>query len=361
MPVTVDNVLAALSNVIDPDLKKDLVSLGMIQDLEIKGTHVSFSLVLTTPACPLKESLKKACIRAIHDMVDAQATVEVNVTSKVTSHRETQEPLLPGVKNIIAVASGKGGVGKSTIAANLAVSLAATGARTGLIDADIYGPSVPLMFDIHEPRLEPVEENGKTKVAPIHKYGVDLLSIGFFVDPSSALIWRGPMASGALKQLLTDAAWGELDYMIIDLPPGTGDIHLSLVQSVPLTGVVIVTTPQEVALADARKAVNMFSNEKIKVPILGIVENMSWFTPAELPDNKYYLFGKDGGKRLSKELDLPLLAQIPLIQGVRESGDNGKPGVLDNNSPAQPFFQTLAEQTARQVSIVNAREHAPLQ
>lgn len=361
MPVTVDNVLAALSHVIDPDLKKDLVSLGMIQNLEVKGNHVSFSLVLTTPACPLKDSLKKACIRAIHDMVDAQATVDVNVTSKVTSQRETQEPLLPGVKNIIAVASGKGGVGKSTVAANLAVSLAATGARTALIDADIYGPSVPLMFDIQNPRLSPVEENGKTKVAPIRKYEVDLLSIGFFVDPASALIWRGPMASGALKQLLTDAAWGELDYMIIDLPPGTGDIHLSLVQSVPLTGVVIVTTPQEVALADARKAVNMFSNENIHVPILGIVENMSWFTPAELPTNKYYLFGKDGGKRLSEELNLPLLAQIPLIQSVREAGDTGKPGVLDNDSPARPFFQGLAEQTARQVSVVNAREHAPLQ
>lgn len=356
MPLTVENVLAALSHVIDPDLKKDLVSLGMIRDLEINGKEVSFSLVLTTPACPLKDSLKKACIRAIHDMVDPEAKVQVHLSSRVTSPRESQQPLLGGVKNIIAVASGKGGVGKSTVAANLAVSLAATGASVGLVDADIYGPSVPLMFDMHDVAMQAVEENGKARVVPPKKYGVNLLSIGFFVDASTALIWRGPMASAALKQLFTDAHWGELDYMIIDLPPGTGDIHLSLVQSTPLTGVVIVTTPQEVALADARKAVNMFNNEKINVPILGIIENMSWFTPAELPQNKYFLFGNGGGAKLATELGLPLLGQIPLIQGVREAGDNGKPGALDSTNPAWPFFHQLAEETARQISIINNKQ-----
>lgn len=355
MTVTVENILAALSHVIDPDLKKDIVSLGMIRDLEIDNNEITFSLVLTTPACPFKESLKKACIRAIHDIAAPDAIVNVNVTSRTTSTREEGTSLLPGVKNIIAVASGKGGVGKSTVAANLAVRLAEMGAKVALLDADIYGPSVPLMFDLQRPALESIEIDGKSKVLPVNKYGVDLLSIGFFVDAESAMIWRGPMASGALKQLLTDCHWGELDYMVIDLPPGTGDIHLSLVQSVTLTGIVIVTTPQEVALADARKAVNMFNNEKIKVPILGIVENMSWFTPEELPENKYYLFGREGGKRLATELSLPLLGQIPIIQGVREAGDEGKPGVLNNGSPAQPYFQSLAEQTVRQVSIINAR------
>jgi ATP-binding protein involved in chromosome partitioning len=357
MPVSVDNVLAALGHVIDPDLKQDLVSLGMIRDLQIQGNDITFSLVLTTPACPLKESLKKACIRAIHDMVDSSARVTINLSSRVTSHRKEEGPILSGVKNVIAVASGKGGVGKSTISANLAVSLAATGARIALVDADIYGPSVPLMFDALNAQLESVEDGDKVKVLPFEKYGVQLLSIGFFVDASKALIWRGPMASSALKQLFTDAQWCDLDYMIIDLPPGTGDIHLSLVQSVPLTGAIIVTTPQEVALADARKAVNMFANDKINVPILGVVENMSWFTPSELPNNKYFLFGKDGGATLARETGLPLLGQIPLIQGVREGGDSGKPGALDQNNPARPYFQALAEETARQVSVVNARKN----
>jgi ATP-binding protein involved in chromosome partitioning len=355
--ITTEQVLNALGQVIEPDLKKDLVSLGMIRDLEIEGHKVRFSVVLTTPACPLKESIKNACIRAVHELVSKDADVEVNLTSKVTSTRKQEETLLKGVKNIIAVASGKGGVGKSTVAANLAITLARSGARTGLLDADIYGPSVPLMFQALDDQLQAVDIEGHTKVLPLKKHGVSILSIGFFVDASRALIWRGPMASGALKQLFTDADWGELDYMIIDLPPGTGDIHLSLVQTVPLTGAIIVTTPQEVALADARKAVSMFSNDNIHVPVLGVVENMAWFTPAELPENKYYIFGHDGGKQMAEAMDLPFLGQIPLIQSVREAGDQGKPEVLHHNSLSRPYFDSLAEKLAQQVSISNARKN----
>ena len=357
MQITTEQVLNALGQVIEPDLKKDLVSLGMIRALEIEGHKVRFSVVLTTPACPLKESIKNACIRAVHELVSKDADVEVNLTSKVTSTRKQEETLLKGVKNIIAVASGKGGVGKSTVAANLAITLARSGARTGLLDADIYGPSVPLMFQALDDQLQAVDIEGHTKVLPLKKHGVSILSIGFFVDASRALIWRGPMASGALKQLFTDADWGELDYMIIDLPPGTGDIHLSLVQTVPLTGAIIVTTPQEVALADARKAVSMFSNDNIHVPVLGVVENMAWFTPAELPENKYYIFGHDGGKQMAEAMDLPFLGQIPLIQSVREAGDQGKPEVLHHNSLSRPYFDSLAEKLAQQVSISNARKN----
>jgi ATP-binding protein involved in chromosome partitioning len=361
--ITADQVLNALSQVIEPDLKKDLVSLGMIRDLEIEGNQVRFSVVLTTPACPLKESIKNACIRAVKELVDQNAEVVVNLTAKVTSTRKSDEPLLKGVKNIVAVASGKGGVGKSTIAANLAITLARSGAKTALVDADIYGPSVPLMFDAVNEQLTALDIDGQTKVIPLQKYGVSLLSIGFFVDASRALIWRGPMASGALKQLFTDADWGELDYMIIDLPPGTGDIHLSLVQTVPLTGAVIITTPQEVALADARKAISMFSNENIHVPVLGIVENMAWFTPAELPENKYYIFGQGGGKKMAESLNLPLLGQIPLIQSVREAGDNGQPEVFNPKSLSKPYFDSLAENLAQQISISNAKNaaHAQMQ
>lgn len=358
MKIATEQVLNALGQVIEPDLKKDLVSLGMIRDLEIEGNQVRFSVVLTTPACPLKESIKNACIRAIHELVSTEAEVTVNLTANVTSTRKNDEPLLKGVKNIVAVASGKGGVGKSTIAANLAITLARSGAKTALVDADIYGPSIPLMFEAVNEQLSAVEIDGQTKVFPLKKYGVSLLSIGFFVDASRALIWRGPMASGALKQLFTDAHWGELDYMIVDLPPGTGDIHLSLVQTVPLTGAVIVTTPQEVALADARKAVSMFSNENIHVPVLGVVENMAWFTPSELPENKYFIFGKEGGKRMAEAMSLPLLGQIPLIQSVREAGDSGKPEVLNTESLSKPYFDSLAEKLAQQISITNAKKES---
>ncbi len=261
------------------------------------------------------------------------------------------EKLMPEVKNIIAVASGKGGVGKSTVAANLAISLAQTGASVGLIDADIYGPSLPLMFDLKDAKPHIKEENGKQIIMPIEKYGIKVLSIGFFVDPGQALLWRGPMASGALTQLFRDAEWGVLDYVVIDLPPGTGDIHLTLVQSLAVTGVVIVSTPQEVALADARKAFGMFKSNAIKVPVLGLIENMAYFTPEELPDNKYYIFGKEGGKRLAESAHVALLGQIPLVQGICDSGDKGKPIALEENHPISIAFKEVTESLLIQLGI----------
>lgn len=354
MDYTKKQVLEALRHVIEPDLKKDMVTLNMISDIEISGNTIIFSVILTTPACPLKESIKKACIDAVRKYVDANANVIVNLTSQVTSKRIQKQEILKGVKNIIAVASGKGGVGKSTVAANLAVALAKTGAKTGLIDADIYGPSVPLMFGLETAQPEVYEENGKTKIIPIKKFGLKILSIGFFINPDQALVWRGPMASGALTQLFVDADWGELDYLVIDMPPGTGDIHLTLVQTVSVTGVVIVSTPQKVALADARKGVNMFMQENINVPVLGLVENMSYFTPAELPENKYYIFGKDGCKNLAEELGVPLLGQIPIVQSICESGDSGSPVAIQNSEPVAAAFDELAAKVAQQVALRNA-------
>ncbi len=354
MNYTKEQIINALKHVDDPDLKKDLVSLNMIDDINIDGNKISFKLVLTTPACPLKEKMQKDCIDAIHTYVSKDAEVEVELTSKVTTQRKATEEMLSGVKNIVAIASGKGGVGKSTIAVNLAVSLEKSGAKVGLIDADIYGPSIPLMFGLVNEKPYVKEINGKTKVIPIERYGIKLLSIGFFVDDSQALVWRGPMASNALMQLFNDSDWGELDYLIVDLPPGTGDIHLSLVQQVPVTGVAIVTTPQEVALADARKAVSMFQQDKINVPVLGFIENMSYFTPAELPENKYYIFGKEGGKKLAEKMNVRLLGEIPLVQSVCESGDNGHPIALDDNSLIGKAFKEMAGNIAQQVAIRNA-------
>lgn len=352
--MTNEQILSALSHVIDPDLNKDLVSLGMIENIVIEGNKVSFKLVLTTPACPLKDSLKNACIKAIQSRVDPYAEVDVEVTSRTTTRREKNNEMLRGVKNIIAVVSGKGGVGKSTVAANLAVSLGKMGAKVGLLDADIYGPSIPVMFNLHDARPGAHDEDGKTILEPVTQYGIKILSIGFFVDPDKALIWRGPMASGYLQQMLTGGDWGELDYLVIDMPPGTGDIHLTLVQSVPVTGIAIVTTPQEVALADARKAFGMFTTDNIKVPVLGLIENMAWFTPAELPENKYFIFGKEGGKKYAEQVGVPLLGQIPLVQGICEAGDNGSPIALDDNSPVAEAFRELAETVVRQISVRNA-------
>lgn len=354
MSITKEQVLEALKNVDDPDLKKDLVTLGMIKDLEVEGKNVSFTVVLTTPACPMKEMIHKACVNAVLHFVDKEAKVNVHMTANVTSAK-TSGPLLPGVKNIIAVASGKGGVGKSTIASNLAVALAKQGASVGLVDADIYGPSQTIMFDVvHEKPLIKVID-GKNKIIPVESYGVKLLSIGFFADTSQAIVWRGPMAAKALTQMFADADWGELDYMIIDLPPGTGDIHLSLVGAIPLNGVVIVSTPQNVALADAQKGVGMFKLPQINVPVLGIVENMAYFTPAELPDNKYYIFGKDGAKTLAEKLGVPLLGEIPLVQSICEAGDAGRPAVLQENTPQALAFMEMASLVAQQVSIVNSQ------
>ncbi len=352
--ITTSNILDALRTVIDPDLKKDVVTLKMISDIKIEGKKVKFTFTLTTPACPLKDMLQQACITAIHNHVDKDIEVEVEMGSKVTSVRKEHEEILKDVKNIIAVASGKGGVGKSTVAVNLAISLAKSGAKVGLIDADIYGPSIPLMFGLLNEHPDTIEKDGKTVIIPIEKFGIKLLSIGFFVDQSKALIWRGPMASMAIKQLFTDADWGTLDYMVLDLPPGTGDIPLTLVQNFPLTGAIIVSTPQQVAIADVRKAADMFSNEQIRIPLLGVVENMAWFTPDELPDKKFYIFGKDGGKKFAEELKVPLLGQIPIIPAITESGDAGSPVVTDGKSPVAAAFQDLGNKVAQQIAIHNA-------
>lgn len=346
-----EEILNALRTVNDPDLKKDLVTLNMIKDLVIDGNTVRFSVVLTTPACPLKEMIRKDCEKAIRKVAPG-ADLQINMTSSVTSIRDNA-PLLTGVKNIIAVASGKGGVGKSTVTTNLAVALAKSGAKVGLIDADIFGPSIPTMFNCESEQPEVREINGKQAIIPLEQYGVKLMSIGFLTPPNSAVVWRGPMASSALKQFITDAQWGDLDYLFIDLPPGTSDIHLTLVQTVPVTGVVIVTTPQKVALADATKGLVMFQQPQINVPILGVVENMAYFTPAELPQNKYYIFGEQGGKNLAEKFNVPFLGQIPLVQSIRESGDSGLPAVL-KDGPTAAAFSELAESLARQIAIRNA-------
>jgi ATP-binding protein involved in chromosome partitioning len=354
MPITKEQVLDALRYVDDPDLKKDLVTLNMIKDVEVNGKDISFTVMLTTPACPMKELIQRACVNAIVHYVDKDANVHVNMSSNVTSRRSDEGALLPGVKNIIAIASGKGGVGKSTVAANLAIALAKSGARVGLIDADIFGPSQPIMFGATNERLFVNERDGKQFMVPLEKYGVKLLSIGFLVDPDQAIVWRGPMASKALRQLFSDADWGELDYMLIDLPPGTSDIHLTLVSAVPVTGAIIVSTPQKVALADARKGIAMFKMESVKVPVLGLVENMAYFTPEELPGHKYYIFGKDGAKNLAAEINIPLLGQIPLVQSIREGGDSGLPAALDDGTPTGIAFVQLAKSVAQQVAIRNA-------
>ncbi len=355
MNVTKERVLEALKNVEDPDLKKDLVTLGMIKDLEVDGKNVDFTVVLTTPACPMKEMIHKACVNAVLHYIDEEANVNVKMTSDVTS-RKSSGPLLPNVKNIIGVASGKGGVGKSTVASNLALALVKLGASVGLVDADIYGPSQTIMFDVMDAKPMNKEIDGVNKMIPIERFGVKLLSIGFFVDTSQALVWRGPMASKAVVQMFQEADWGELDYMIIDLPPGTGDIHLTLVGAVPLNGVVIVSTPQFVALADARKGVGMFQLPSINVPVLGIVENMSYFSPPEEPEKRYHIFGKDGAKKLAEELEVPLLGEIPLVQGICESGDSGTPAVLQDNTPQAIAYMEMARKVAQQVSIQNAKE-----
>lgn len=352
--MTPEKVLQALSQVQEPDLGKDIVTLNMVKDIEIEGNYIAFTVVLTTPACPLKDMIKNACINAIHLTVNKDATVNVKFTSNTTTKRNDPGTVLPQVKNIIAVVSGKGGVGKSTVAANLALGLAKGGAKVGLMDADIYGPSVPIMFGVRGERPMMVEINGKGMIVPLEKFGIKLISIGLLVDEKNAVVWRGPMASSAIRQFVTDVYWDELDYLVVDMPPGTGDIHLTLMQTVPVTGSVIVTTPQDVALADAKKGIAMFSQAQLNVPVIGLIENMSYFTPAELPDHKYYIFGKEGGKRLAEEYDLPFLGQIPLVQSIREGGDKGVPIMLSNDEITKKAFEDFAGHVVRSISMRNA-------
>lgn len=335
----------ALATVRYPGTGKNVVEMNMVEDdLRIAGLHVSFSLIFDKPTDPFLKSMVKACEAAIHAYVSKDVEVEIK-TKSLQAPRPDLPDLLPGVKNIIAVSSGKGGVGKSTVAANLAVALARLGHKVGLLDCDIFGPSVPKMFQLTDARPYSEHINGRDLIMPIEKYGVKVLSIGFFVDPDQATLWRGGMACNALKQLIGDANWGDLDYFVLDTPPGTSDIHLTLVQTVPITGAVIVSTPQQVALADARKGINMYQNEKVDVPILGLVENMAWFTPAEHPDEKYYIFGKEGGRRMAEKYNIPLLGQIPIVQSIREGGDDGEPAALSTR-PDGLAFVALAEKLA---------------
>ncbi|MCF8323926.1 MAG: Mrp/NBP35 family ATP-binding protein [Leadbetterella sp.] len=351
--VTKEKLLQALSTVEEPDLKKDLVTLNMISDIEIGVNQVTFTVILTTPACPLKELIKQRCVDAIHRDLGDDFEININMTSNVTSILN-KNLLLPQVKNIIAISSGKGGVGKSTVTVNLAMALKKSGAKVGIIDADISGPSIPIMFGAENMQPLVSVKDGKNFISPIMQYGIKMISIGFLTPQDSAVVWRGPMASQALKQFFGDVDWGELDYLLLDLPPGTGDIHLTLVQTVPVTGAVIVTTPQKVALADATKGGSMFSQANINVPILGIIENMAYFTPEELPDNKYFIFGEGGGQQLADKFNVPVLGQIPLVQKIREGGDSGRPIMMDESEVVSDAFFSAAENLAQQIAIRNA-------
>jgi len=342
-------VIQALSTVIDPDLKKDLITLNMIEDIEVSETEIAFKVILTTPACPLKEKIEADCIAAIQKL-NPTIAIKITMDARVFNNR-LDKIILPDVKHIIAVVSGKGGVGKSTVASNLALALNQLGAKVGLLDADIHGPSVPIMFGIHEtPDMKVV--NGKNIMIPVERHGIKLMSIGFMIEPNQAVVWRGPMVSSAIKQFINDTDWGELDYLILDMPPGTGDIHLTMGQIIPVNGYVLVTTPQDVALADAVKAAVMFDMMPCKIPMIGVVENMSWFTPAELPENKYFIFGEGGGEKIAKQFNSKLLGQIPLVASVREGADKGMPAVMDEQNPVRPHFLKLAGAVAQKLVIM---------
>ncbi len=355
MGMNSEMVMDVLKSVIHPETGKDIVSMGMVQSLEVVGDTVKFILKLAKANDPFATSIKKTAAKIINqrfgDSVNVEVTVLADVQPKVSPLK--QKASVSKVKSIIAIASGKGGVGKSTIAANIAVAVAKTGAKVGLIDADIYGPSIPKMFNMEHVQPEIVKEEGMDLILPVENYGVKLLSIGFFVDPNNALVWRGPMATSALKQLIHQGAWGELDYLFIDMPPGTSDIHLTLVQEVAVTGAVIVSTPQDVALADAIKGISMFSSQSINVPVLGLVENMAWFTPEELPNNRYYIFGKEGCKKLAERMKVPFLGQIPIVQSIREGGDYGEP-VAIHSSIIGKAFDELAQSLIIQVDKRNS-------
>jgi ATP-binding protein involved in chromosome partitioning len=352
---TKDQILRALTKVIHPEKGKDIVNLGYISDIRSEDDGISVTIVPEKSNDPFISTIKSSVARTLKEVLGADAVIkEIRVEPRASEpkHHERENEVLSGVKNIIAVSSGKGGVGKTTIAVNLAIALARKGLKAGLLDADVFGPSVPRMFDAGDYHPQMIRRDDKDYIIPLTKYGVRVLSAGFFISPAEAVIWRGPMASGFLKQLIMQGDWGELDYLLFDLPPGTSDIHLTLVQEVPVTGAIVVTTPQEVSLADALKGISMFRSDKINVPVLGLVENMSWFTPAELPDHKYYIFGKGGGRSLAKKMDVPLLGQIPLVQSICEGSDNGHPVVLDD-SVAGSAFMELAGEVIRRVDIRN--------
>jgi len=358
MKITKEQVLEALSTFTLPGGGGNLVSTNSIKNIQIFGTEIVLDVEINNPTLQYKKKVEVDCLKAIHDHVYEKADVKVNliINAPEKAPNVIRGNEIPGVKNIIAVASGKGGVGKSTITANLAVALADKGYKVGLVDADIYGPSMPLMFDVVNAKPSGKEVDGKRKILPVQSYGVKLLSIGFFANTDQAVVWRGAMASKALNQMLWDADWGQLDFLLVDLPPGTGDIHLSLVQAIPVTASIVVSTPQSIALADAKKGVAMFQMESINVPVLGIVENMSYFSPQELPENKYYIFGKDGAKDLASKLDLPLLAEIPLVQSVREAADVGRPAVLQGATDIAQSFVDLAENVVLQMNERNKLE-----
>lgn len=335
-------ILSALETISIAGEGKNMVESGAVQNVITFGDEVVVDLLLTTPAMHIKKRAEVDIIKVIHEKIYDKAKVKVNIKVEAPEKPEIKGKSIPGISNIIAVSSGKGGVGKSTITANLAVTLANMGFKVGVLDADIYGPSMPIMFDVEKSKPISVEVDGKSKMKPITSYGVEILSIGFFTSPDQAVIWRGPMAAKALNQMIFDADWGELDFMLVDLPPGTGDIHLSIMQSLPITGAVVVSTPQAVALADAKKGVAMFQNESINVPVLGIIENMAYFTPEELPNNKYYIFGKEGAKNLAEDLSVPFLGEVPIVQSIREAGDYGRPAALQTATVVQTAFEELA-------------------
>jgi ATP-binding protein involved in chromosome partitioning len=355
MEINRENILEVLGSVMEPDLKKDIVSLNLVEDLQYEGNTITLVINVSNPALHARKRMQEAVEFNLKRVFGNDIVVNCTVKGIPAEARQARRKILPDVKYIVAVASGKGGVGKSTVTANLAGGLAKAGYKVGIVDADIYGPSMPTMFDVVDERPTMLDVEGTPMINPVMSYGIKMLSIGFFTDQDNAVVWRGPMAAKALTQMFTDAYWGEMDFLLIDLPPGTGDIHLSLVQTVPLDGAVIVSTPQEVALADARKGVNMFQMDSINVPIIGIVENMAWFTPAELPENKYFIFGRDGAKNLAEGMNVPFLGHIPLVQSVREAGDAGRPAVFQENTPTAKAFDELVRIFVENVKAVKAR------
>lgn len=354
MSYSIQALEEALSTVIDPDFDNDIVSLKMVEDMEIKDGVFHFTLVLTTPACPLKDEFKRD-IEAAVDKAYPGLQVEINFTSRVTTQRDLNQATLSNIRNIVLISSGKGGVGKSTVACNIAVGLAQKGAKVGILDADIHGPSVPTMFGVEDEKPGMVQDGAKYKMIPVERYGVNIMSMGMLVDKNQPVVFRGPMQASALKQLLLDVEWGELDYLFIDLPPGTGDIHLSLAQQFPVTGALVVTSPQKVSVADTRKSIEMFLNPQTAVPIIGIVENMSWFTPEEHPDERYFLFGEGGGQELASEYNLPLVAQVPIILGVDRRSDNGVPAILNRLPMMSDPFKGMVEKVAQRIAVANAK------